>query len=154
MAFLVLLFLVVHRLTIHLDETVEFDHLALGNELFRCAANADIDSGLLHLGIGHLAGDGTFPNQFVQFLLLSRSLDGRVLHIGRADGLVSLLGTFRTGMILAYLAVWLAIEFLDFLLAGIDAQAGEVDRVGTHVGDLSVLVQVLGNHHRLANREA
>ena len=57
-------------------------------------------------------------------------------------------------MILAYLAVLLTIELGNLFLAGIDTQAREVDRVSTHIGDLSVFIEMLGYHHCLADREA
>ena len=57
-------------------------------------------------------------------------------------------------MILTHLAIFCAIEFRDFLLAGIDTQAREIDRVRTHIGNLSVFVQVLGNNHRLTDGKA
>ena len=57
-------------------------------------------------------------------------------------------------MVVAWTAVFLAVGLDDFLLAGVDAEAGEVDRVGTHIRDLSALVEPLGHHHRLAHGEA
>ena len=67
---------------------------------------------------------------------------------------MGLLGSLRTGVILAYLRIFLAIEFADLLFRSIDTQAGEVDRVGTHVGNLSVFIQVLRYHHRLTDSKA
>ena len=57
-------------------------------------------------------------------------------------------------MILAYLAVFLTVELGDLLLAGIDTQTRQVHGVRTHIGNLSVFIQVLGNHHRLTHGEA
>ena len=65
-----------------------------------------------------------------------------------------LLCTLGIGAILARLAIFFAIKFLDFLLAGIDAERREVDRVSTHISNASVLIQVLRNHHRLADGES
>ena len=123
MALLVLQLFVVDRLAINLDETIKLDNLALGNKLFVATADGDVDGGLLNLGISHLAGDGTFPNELVELALLDCSLYLRTLHIGRTDSFVSLLSTLRTGVILAYLAVFLAIELNNLFLAGIDTES-------------------------------
>ena len=148
------LLFVVYRLTINLDETVEFHHFALCHKDLVSTSDGNVYSGLLHLGISHLTGNCAFPNQLIEFLLLRRSLDAGILHVGRTNGFVGLLSSLRTGMILAHLAVFLAIEFGNLLLAGIDAQAREVHRVRTHIGNLSVLIQVLSHHHRLADGKA
>ena len=49
------------------------------------------------------------------------------------------------------MAIFFAINLDDFILAGIGADGGEVDAIGTHVGDASAFVQFLGNHHGLAH---
>ena len=153
MAYLFLV-LVIHRLTVNLDKTIEFYHLTLGNELLIATTDINVDSGLFYLGVSHLAGNGALPYQVVELALLGSTLYLRTLHIGRTDGFVSLLGTFRAGVILAYLAVFLTIQLGNLFLAGIDTQGGEVYRVCTHIGNLSVFVQVLSHHHGLAYRKA
>ncbi len=57
------------------------------------------------------------------------------------------------GMILTCLVVFLAPCIHDFLFAGVKAQGREVYGVGTHVCYLSVLVEVLGEHHGLRHGE-
>ena len=118
MSELVLLVVLVHRLTVYLDETVELHHLTLSHKCLVAIAQFDVHGGLLDLGIGHLAGDGALPDQVVEALLLTCTLNLRLVHIGGTDGLVSLLGTLRTGVILTCLAVFLAIETHNLLLAG------------------------------------
>ena len=154
MALLFLLLLVVDRLAVDLEEAVELDDLAIGDELLAGAADGDVDRCLLDLGISHLTGDGALPDEFVELALLGGTFYLGTVHIGGTDGFVSLLGTLRTGVVLAHFGVFLAVELADFLLGGVDAQSGEVYRVGTHIGNLSVLVEVLGNHHGLADRKA
>ena len=126
----------------------------MSHKEFFGTTDCDIYGGFLYFCISHLTGNSTFPNQLVEFLFLRSAFNGGVFHIGRTDGFVSLLSTFRTGMILTHFAIFFAIEFRNFLLAGIDTQAREVDGVCTHIGNLSVLVQMLGNNHRLADGKA
>ena len=64
------------------------------------------------------------------------------------------LGTFRTGVILTGLAVFRTVELDDLFLAGTQTEGRQVDRVSTHIGDASVFVKVLCQHHRLADSEA
>ena len=121
---LLLLVFVIDRLTIHLDETVELHDLTLGDELLltpdSCLLILDGNRHrrLLNLCVSHLTGNRTLPDQFVQTLLLARTLNLQTVHIGRTDGLVSLLSTFRVGVVLTRLAVFLAIETCNLLLAG------------------------------------
>ena len=124
MAKLILLILVIDRLTIHLDETVELHDLTLGDELLltpdSCLLILDGNRHrrLLNLCVSHLTGNRTLPDQFVQTLLLARAFNLQTVHIGRTDGLVSLLSTLRVGVVLTRLAVFLAIETCYLLLAG------------------------------------
>ena len=126
-AFFLLLFVVVHRLTIDLDETVKLDHLADCHKLIVRTADGYVDCRLFQFCICHLRSNGALPDEFIEPLLLSRTLNGLPVHIGRTDGFVSLLGTLRTGVILTHLAVFGTIQVLDFLLRGIDAERRQVD---------------------------
>ena len=69
-----ILILVIHRLTIDLQETVELDHLTSGNEigglLLVVSRQTDLYCRLLYLGIGHLRGCSTLPDQVVETFLL------------------------------------------------------------------------------------
>ena len=67
---------------------------------------------------------------------------------------MGLLRSLGGGVILAYLAIVLAIEFMYLILRSLDAQAGEVDRVGTHIGNLSVFIEMLCHHHGLRHGES
>ena len=124
MSELLLLLVVIDGLTIDLDETVELHDLTLGHKLLLTSVPRFLITNtyryrrLLNFGICHLTGDGTLPDQFVQTLLLSSTLNLHLVHIGGTDGLVSLLGTLRTGMILTRLTVFLSIKTDNLLLAG------------------------------------
>ncbi len=52
---------------------------------------------------------------------------------------------------MALLEVFLAVGCGDFLRNSLQCHLREIERVGTHVGDESVLVKLLGNHHSLGN---
>ena len=62
--------------------------------------------------------------------------------------------TLGVGGVVAWLAVFLAIDVDNLFLAGVDAKLGEVYRVCTHIGDASVLIQMLCHHHGLRHGEA
>ena len=129
-------------LTIDAQETVEFYNLAGGLKVVavvvgRGTCNADVDRGALKLGVGHLAGDGTFPNQFVQTLLAAVAGDGLSCHVGGAYGFVCLLGPFGMGVVGAALVVVGPHDVGNDRCATVEAEVGEVHRVGTHVGDES-----------------
>ena len=96
-----LLFLVVKGLTVDFDKTIELDDLTLGDKQFVRTADSDIDSCLLNLCVCHLTGNSTFPDKVIEFLLLNSTFYFRLVHIGRTDCLVSLLGTFGIGTVLA-----------------------------------------------------
>ena len=126
MALLILCVVIVNRFAIDLEETVELDNLSLSHELLVSATDRNIDGSLLYLCISHLTSDGALPDELVEFALLGCTLNLRTVHIGRTDGFVSFLSTLGTGVVLAYLAVFLTIELGNLLLAGVDTQAREV----------------------------
>ena len=153
---LVVLLLLV-RLVVDFQETVELDDLAGSDEVgdsanhLRRRVNKDVDRSLFNLGIGHLAGNGALPDKLVEAAFLYRALDRLLTHVGGTDGLVGLLRALRTGVVVAHLGVFGTVEARGLLLRGVDAEVGKVHGVGTHVGDASVLVEVLSHHHGLAH---
>ena len=122
---------------VYAKETIEYKYLASGGEGVRRIAHLDEDGGLLKLCIGHLCGDGTFPYQFVETALGCSAFDGLTIHIGGTYGLVGFLGAFDLGLEIAQRMVLLSHGVNDNLLAGSKAEAREIRRVGTHIGDLS-----------------
>ena len=144
----------VGRLDIDLQEAVEVDDLARGREVLGAVAHCDVDRGALELGVGHLRGNGALPYQVVELLLLGSALDVAMGNGSGAYGLVGLLGALAGGVVLAYLEVLLAQRGLNLVAYGSQGQVGEVERVGTHVGDESRLIERLGHAHRLRHREA
>ena len=53
----------------------------------------------------------------------------------------------------AHLRIFLSVVLADELLRGIEGEGREVGRVGTHICDESVLIELLGYVHCLADRE-
>ena len=62
---------------------------------------------------------------------------------------MGLLRTFGLGLVVEPARIFLAVEFRDLLLALGQRLLREVHRVGTHVGDQTLLVEVLRDGHRL-----
>ena len=75
------------------------------------------------------------------------SVDGRVLDIGGADGLVGFLRPLGLGPVLARVGILLAEIVEDELLRRIQGQGGEVRGVGTHVGDQTPFIERLSDAH-------
>ena len=144
--------LLVGRLRIEPQETVETHHFARGNELFAAAVDRDRDRRAVQLGRNHLRSDRALPDQVVEPLFGRRTLDRLPLDIRRADRLVRLLSPFGLGLVVMVRRILLAVEIRDLLLALRQRQRREVHRVGTHVGDETLLVEVLRDGHGLRNR--
>ena len=67
---------------------------------------------------------------------------------------MSLLGALALGLVVEPTVVLLAKVFCDLLLALCQCLNSQVHRVGTHVGNQTLLVEVLRNGHRLRNAHA
>ena len=112
---------------IHLYKTIELHNLTISNKLLVETGARDIHCRLLDLGIRHLTCYGALPYQFVKTLFLSPAIYGGGRHICRTDSLVSLLRTLRLSVELSRLAILVAPQLTNLLLAAIDAQGREVD---------------------------
>ena len=99
--------LVVAAFHIDFQEAVENDLGSLQCKFLASLVRRYLDIGTLDLGISHLRGDGALPYKIVEFLLLGRTFDGRILYIGRTYGLVRLLSTFGMRLVLSGLGVFL-----------------------------------------------
>ena len=95
--------LVVGAFHVDFEESVEQNLGRLRVELLRPLVRSNLECCVKYLGISHLRGDGPFPDEVVELLLLGGSLDLRVLYECRADGLVSLLRPLAVGLELACL---------------------------------------------------
>ncbi len=111
------------------------------------------------LGILHLRGDGSHPDQLVEPELVPRQPGlgrGQKGLPRRSDRLVRLLGVLDLGGVDPRpVGQVVGPEQLPHLVArGGDRGIGQGDRVGPHVGDEAGLVQVLGHRHRALRGEA
>ena len=132
--------------------------LALAHELVVAHAlvvgHADVHHRLFDFGVGHLRCDCPFPYQLIQPALRCVGGDDVFAHVGGADSLVSLLRSFGLGLVAAGLHVFVAIHVADFIFGHAQCQVAQVHAVGTHVGDESVLVQLLRYLHGACHTEA
>ena len=106
-------------------------------------------------GVGHLRGDRALPDQVVQGQLLLRQGTSHLARraemiAGGTDRLVRLLRTLRRGAVQARgVGHGLGpVELGGLLAGGVDRLAGQRRGVGTHVGDVTGLVEGLGGAHR------
>ena len=137
------------------------DDRARGRGQHVVALTVDLDAGehadrrRVAESVGHLRGNRALPDQVVQGQLLLRQGTG---HLARraevitrgTDRLVRLLRALRGGAVQARgLGHGLGpVELRGLLAGGVDRLAGQGRGVGTHVGDVTGLVQGLGGAHR------
>ncbi len=139
--------------TVDTQESVELHHLALCAEPLRPRRYLNVGLGLLYLRVGHLRGHGAPPYQFIETPLAVVAVYGAVGYVGRAYGLVGLLRPLGTRMVMARLEVFLAHPGSYGLRYVFHREFGKIERIGTHISDLSVLVELLRRHHSLVDRE-
>ena len=92
---------IVGTFDVNFQEAVEKDFLSLGYEGLRYAFCLDVNGCLLNHCISHLACDGAFPDKAVELLLVGVAVDGDILYICGADGLVGFLCAFSAGLVFA-----------------------------------------------------
>ena len=144
---------VVKALTIDAQEAFKLHDFAGGDKMVFTAVDLNEHSGTFQLGIGHLAGDSTLPNQVIKTLFLRCAFDFAPTHVGGTDGFVRFLGTFGVRVVATTLMVVCSHQFGDDRPDRIEAKIGKVHRVGTHVGDQTRFVELLCNAHCGTYRE-
>ena len=153
---------VIGTLDVGLQEAVEGDDLAGRAELdglARAGGALDPDGDGLADGVLHLGGDGALPDEFVQTELRARQpgLCGCAeLVPRRADRLVRLLGVLHLLGVHPRLVgqVVGTVQTTGLGTGGLDRVLRQRGAVGTHVGDVTVLVQPLSDLHGLLRRQA
>ena len=112
-------------------------------------------------GVGHLRGDGALPDQLVERELLAAQLPGHLRRraepvTGGADRLVRLLGVLDLLLVAARRVrhVLRAVQVAGLATGGGQRRLGQRRAVRTHVGDVAVLVQPLGDPHRVLAGQA
>ncbi len=144
---------VIGAFNVDTEKTVKTDDLSGGCEMFVAGGWTDVDSGFLNFGVGHLRGYRAFPDQRVEPFFLRVAFDRRVADICRTYSFMRFLSTFRIGMIAAHFQIFRPYVVVDLLRDRSDGLVGQVDGVGTHICDMSGLVETLGDHHGLRDRE-
>ena len=94
---------------IDLEKAIEGDDFALGGENIRGFVVFDLNGGLFDLSVCHLGGESAVANQGVELLFEVVFAGGDGVDVGRADGLVGLLGGGVFGLKLADLEVVFAV---------------------------------------------
>ena len=140
----------------HIREAVsrELDRLALGLELPLASLDPNRDGP--SPCVRHLAADGTLPDELVQARLIGPELalglpQRPELLASRTNGLVSFLSVLRLALVdpRTVRHVRVAVLLLDQTPRRRNGLTREGHRVGTHVGDPSVLVEALRRAHGL-----
>ena len=147
---------IIAALHVGAEEAGEVDPLAAGAE--GATGGLQVDRQHRETGIGHLAGHGALPDQFVerQIPAIETGFGGGPERLSRRpDRLMGLLGIAGLG---AELTRRRAEEFLAVFLGNAaagrrDRLVGKMHRVGAHVGDVALFVERLGGAHRLAGGE-
>ena len=111
--------------------------------------------------VGHLGGDGTLPDQLVQPVFVvgqgaAHSVRGAEGVTRGADCLVGFLCVLALGGVHARCGGHElgAVQLGGLAACGLDGLIAQRNRVGAHVGDVTVLVQALRNLHGHARGEA
>ena len=153
---------VVAALDVGAEEARELDDLpgrAERRGVGRALAGEDRRARLEQARVGHLARDGPLPDEVVERALVAREADLAArahLRARRADGLVRLLRVAHLGRELPRRGrqELLAVAPLDGRAGGVERLLRERRRVGSHVGDVALLVELLGRLHRAPRAHA
>ena len=155
--------LLIEALHVRLEEAGERDRAAAGVEhdlLASTSRAGDAQTQRRPACVGHLRGHGALPDQLVEPELVGVQggvqLARRREHVtGGPDRLVRLLRVLHLAGVLAWrrMHVLLAVELLGLSAGRVDGRLRQRGRVGTHVGDVAVLVQPLRDAHRALGGE-
>ena len=111
------------------------------------------------LGVGHLRGQGTHPDQLVKPKLVPGQASfswGAEVFASRPDGLMGFLSVFHLRGVDARLVrnVVGTIELGSLVASRVNGLLRQGHRVGTHVGDVAAFVEILGDRHGALGGEA
>ncbi len=147
-------FLLAVAFGVHTQKTVECHHFTGGHKHSVVDIVDNVGGGFLYLRIGHLRGYRPFADEGVEaFFLRAGVVDCLAIDICGTYRLVCLLCSLRIGMVMPHLHISFAMPAADFAGDCRDGILGEIQRVGTHVGDVSVLIEPLRHHHCLRHAE-
>lgn len=133
---------------------IESEHLTFGHEGIFQAISHDSGDGFVDLGMSHLRCDRTLSDEAVEFLLLVVVACTRIGKIRRSDTFVCFLCSFFLGFVVGGIAVVVTELFGHICFDRFFGSRRHVDRVGSHVGDVSSFVEFLGDLHGLRDGES
>ena len=142
---------VVPPFLIELEKPVEENHRARGPETGFLVAAAEVHAHFFDVGRGHLAGDGAFPYQFIEPMLVLIEMASHILRrAGRvrgADGLVGFLGVLGPGFVHAGRIgkILSAKPASDQFAAAGHGFTGKGNAVGSHVGNQTLRLAINGD---------
>ena len=110
-------------------------------------------------GVGHLAGQESAANQVVDLpVFFAHTFEVFPFHggVGGPNGFVRFLGPITLGGIVPGFVgkVGLTVGLVDQGAGHLDRFGGQPGRIGSHVGDVPVLIQLLGDAHGALGSEA
>lgn len=133
---------------------IESEHLTFCYEGMFQAISHDGGDGFVDFGVSHLRCDRTLSDETVEFLLLVVVACARIGKIRRSDTFVRFLCSFFLGFVVGGIAIVVTELFGDVAFDRFFGSGRHVDRVGSHVGDMSSFVEFLGDLHSLRDGES
>ncbi len=115
--------------------------------MFLFGVIGNLDDGFFGGSVGHLGGKSAVADEFIEFALVIVFASDFLLDMGGADRLVGFLGASGFGLEIANFEIIGAVFFLDELGSHGDGLLGEIETVGTVIGDETSLIESLGGIH-------
>ena len=145
---------VVHALFVKREKSGKFHDLPSRTQAQFARTVRQIDGGPLHPCRGHLAGQGPLVDQIIKPRMIARP-HLVAIKIGRADRFVRFLGIFRLCLVNPWLVGKISgiIAICDRTARRGNGTAVHLHTIGTHIGDRAILIEILGNAHRVARRK-
>ena len=148
-ALALLLSILIDSLRVQAHKAIEAYYLAHSRKLLLTPFEVDDDICAVKLCGHHLRCHSALPDKVVEALLGRCTLNLVALDIRRTNSLVSLLSTLRLSLEVVGIGVFSAKEAGNLVLALCNGHLREVYRVGTHIGDKTLLIELLRYGHRL-----
>ena len=146
--------LVVDTLLIKRKESRKLHNLASRTQPDLASTVGKIDGGPLHPRRRHLAGQCALVNQVIELGMVTRP---RLVftEIGGTNGFVRFLRVFCLSLVNPRFVGQIAgiIAASDGTARCRDSARVHLDAIGTHISDRTILVEVLGDPHRVAGRK-
>jgi len=147
----ILILVVVAAFFVKRQKAGELDDLSIGPETGLAGAVEHFHGGPFEPGGRHLAGHRAFQDQVIELGMVAAA-DALLGENGRTNGFMRFLGIFGLGLVDARAVRNIAgvITVSDRLARGGNGAAVHLDAVGPHIGDRTILIELLGDAHRVA----